>query len=145
MQNQRVATVIVGGILGFLFIVSTQAGPNMKPGLWEVTVKMEVPGMPMAIPPMTTQHCITKEDPVPRTQKPSEECEITDQSVSGDTVTWRVRCKSGGMTTVGTGNITYQGDSYRGSIQMQMSEGGRPPMNMTQTLSGKRIGDKCGQ
>jgi hypothetical protein len=31
------------------------AGPNMKPGLWEVTVKMEMLGMP----PRTSQRCIT--------------------------------------------------------------------------------------
>jgi len=63
--------------------------PNVKAGKWEVTTRMEMPGMQMNMPPMTHTQCITENDYVPQTSQPGEECKITKTRVSGDTVTWR--------------------------------------------------------
>jgi hypothetical protein len=49
----------------FMLLVAASAQsatPNMKEGLWEVTVKMDMPGMPGNMPAQTTQRCVTAKD-----------------------------------------------------------------------------------
>ena len=112
---------------------------NMKPGLWRTTIESESASMPFKIPPITTENCITKEDLVPPTKKPNEECTLDKPKISGDTVSWTVQCKTEGGDMKSKGEITYQGDRYRGSISTEI----RGPMNITmrQKLTGQRIGD----
>lgn len=123
------------------------AVPNMQEGKWENTIemKMEMPVMPFAMPPMTftTIQCLTKKDIVPDTAQKDQKCEIKDQKIIGDKVTWRVQCVDENGTLDGRGEITYSGNSYAGFIQMKSipKEKGAQPMNMSYKLKGLRIGD----
>jgi len=124
-------------LLAAISISFAGSGPNMKEGLWEITVKTEMPGMEM--PPMKHTQCLTKKDFVPQgPQQPGQECKITDVKVDGNTVTWSLECKSPGGEMKGTGKTTYSGNSFKGTMVMSM-----PPTNMkiTTHMSGKRIGD----
>jgi hypothetical protein len=112
--------------------------PNVKPGKWQVTTRMEMPGMQMNMPPMTHTQCITENDYVPQTSQPGEECKITKTRVSGDTVTWTMHCRGEGGEMNGTGKVTYRGDTFEGKISMSMSPSG---MSMTIYTNGRRIGD----
>ena len=112
------------------------ADTMMKPGLWEITTKTEMPGMPFQPPPMTVQHCYTaqdvKEQPVPK----DEQCKVTDLKTSGSKVSWKVECK-GEAAGKGEGQITYQGDSaYEGWTKMQ-TQG----MTVSMQYKAKRLGD----
>ncbi|RPJ77906.1 MAG: DUF3617 family protein, partial [Deltaproteobacteria bacterium] len=49
----------------FAMVSTSFAEPNLKEGKWEVTTTMEMPGMPMQLPPFTYTQCITKSDLVP--------------------------------------------------------------------------------
>jgi len=109
--------------------------PNVKPGKWQVTTRMEMPGMQMNMPPMTHIQCITEDDYVPQTSQPGEECKITQTRVSGDTVTWTMHCRGEGGDN---GKVTYRGDSFEGKISMSMAPSG---MSMTIHTNGRRIGD----
>ena len=112
--------------------------PNVKPGKWQVTTRMEMPGMQMNMPPMTHIQCITEDDYVPQTSQPGEECKITQTRVSGDTVTWTMHCRGEGGEMKGNGKVTYRGDSFEGKISMSMAPSG---MSMTIHTNGRRIGD----
>ena len=108
----------------------------MKEGLWEMTVTMEMPGMPFQPPPQTMRHCYTaeevKNEPVPR----DADCKITELKSSGSKVSWKLECQ-GEMAGKGEGEITYRGDSaYEGKSTMQ-TQG----MTMTSRYQGKRIGE----
>jgi hypothetical protein len=107
---------------------------------YEVTVKMEIKGMPMAMPARTTQLCVAKnardEAFVPRKDG---ECSITDSKKVGNTVTYRIQC-TGKESLVGDGQITYAGDSYTGRMHMTGTGGGQP-FDMTQTYTGRKIGE----
>ena len=108
----------------------------MQPGLWEVTSRMEMSGMSM--PPTTVQQCIRDASPesaVP--QMPN--CSITNRSASGSTVRWSTRCQQGGMTMTGNGEMTIQGATSEGALQMVLDEGGQR-QQMTQRFSGRRVG-----
>ena len=112
--------------------------PNIKPGKWQVTTKMEMPGMQMNMPAMTHTQCITENDYIPQTSQPGEECKITKTKVSGDTVTWTIHCRGQGGEMNGTGSVTYRGVSFEGKVTMSMAPSG---MSMTIYTNGRRIGE----
>jgi hypothetical protein len=108
----------------------------MKPGLWEITVDLEIPGMPFQPPAQTIRQCYTAEDvkgePVPA----DENCQITNYKSSGNKVTWQLEC-TGAMAGKGEGEIVFQGDSaYEGKATIQ-TQG----MAMTTQYTGKRLGE----
>lgn len=113
--------------------------PNVEPGLWEITTTTHMQGM--NIPPSTITQCITKDDLVPRPgSQPgqAQDCEITDVNVSGDTVTWRMRCTGQGGTVEGEGSITYQGDRFEGTSTIHIIDAG---MTMQSQMTGHRVGE----
>jgi hypothetical protein len=140
MNVVRRIPITLGSLLMTVYAMTCTAAPDVKPGLWETTVKMEMPGMPMAIPPTVHRHCVTEQDLVPKPERPGEECRIVDQAVSGNTVTWRVGCDTQDMKADGTGEIIYSGDTYRGRIVMHMQQAGMGAMTMNQSLEGRWVG-----
>lgn len=131
----------VPGVALLLGAGASYAAPDMKPGLWEVQVRTEMAGMPMQMPSVTTRQCIRKQDMVPQTNSSGQDCEVKDQSIQGNTVSWRIDCKSDQMQGSGTGKITYQGDTFKGRIDMTMQQQGSGTMHMSQHMQGKRVGD----
>lgn len=126
-------------ILFFTVSISfADSGPNMQEGEWEITTKVEMPGMPMNMPPMTHRQCLTKDDFVPQNSQPGNECKISNVEVSGDTVTWVMQCNGQGGETKGTGEITYSETSFKGVIKMVVVQA---DMQMTSKINGLRIGN----
>ncbi len=120
----------------FLFLSNIAEAQNMKEGLWQITMTMEMPGMPMQMPPQSYTHCLTKKDMVPQKEEPNQECRMVKRDIEGDTVTWVMECKTSEGTAVFNGKVTYKGDSFEGIIKMKQSG-----MEMTQNLKGKWIGE----
>jgi len=120
-----------------LFLNDMAQGQSMKEGLWEITMRMEMPGMSMKMPPQTNTHCLTKKDMVPQKAEPGQECKMIKSETKGDTVSWVMECKTKEGTVVFDGRVTYKGETFDGVIKMKQSG-----MDMTQNLSGKWIG-KC--
>ena len=58
MQRMKATTLFA--VMTMAVATAAQAAPNVRPGLWETTVTSNIPGMPMAPPPMTHQSCITR-------------------------------------------------------------------------------------
>ncbi len=122
--------------------VKVQAsGPHMQEGKWEITTKVEMPGMPADMPQQTFKHkeCLTEDNYVPQGAKAGGsggECEISDGSINGNTVSWTMQCNTGQGVMNGEGSITYNGDTFEGTIKSVMSG-----MEMTNHLQGRRIGD----
>ncbi len=110
---------------------------------WEVTSKMEMQGMPFAMPGTTTKVCVAKgAEKDPRQSAPNKDCEMSDIKFSGNKTSWKVRCNHDGEITDGTGEFTHSSDSYQGRMQMKSTSHGEL-MTMTMDLSGKRIGGSC--
>jgi hypothetical protein len=132
--------LVVASVVLFTAVSISFAGsvPNIQEGMWEITSKVEMPGMPMEMPPVTYTQCLTKEDLVPQSSQPGEECKITQTKVTGNTVTWTMQCKGQGGTMAGTGSVTYSGTSFEGTIKMTMPESN---MEITSHISGHRVGD----
>jgi hypothetical protein len=114
------------------------SGPNMQEGKWEVTTRMEMPGMSMSMPAVTSTQCLTKKDFVPQGSQQGQECKVTNTKVDGNTVTWTVKCSGQGGEMTGTGRMTYSGSSFKGTIEMTMTQSN---MKMISHMTGHRIGD----
>ena len=131
---------IVSAIL-FISISISSAGsvPNMQEGKWEITTKINIPAMGMDMPPRKHTQCLTKKDLIPQNPQSGQECKISETKAAGNTVTWTMQCSGGhGGPMKGSGEITYNGNSLKGKIEMK---GAQPNSGMISQISGKRIGD----
>jgi hypothetical protein len=139
MKTTRVIVLAVTVSL----VCATMASAEIKMGLWEMTTKMEMTGMPaqISIPATTARTCISKDDMVPKpaAQKKGQECKIKDQKVTGDTVTYSMECagKDGNVTQI-SGEMKYTGDTLEGSSTIKTQ--GRGAMEMSNKITGKYIG-----
>lgn len=95
-----------------------------KAGKWQMTMEMDMPGMPMKMPPMTFTHCVTKEQAenpesaIPKGQRESG-CTYSDVKIEGSKISWKMECPKQQMS--GTGEVTYSADSYTGKADMKMA------------------------
>jgi hypothetical protein len=128
----------------FLFIAVIFAASNkMKEGKWEITMDMNIPGMPFKMPSAIHTQCITKKDiednknTLPSAGK-NENCEVKNYKVNGNTVTWETVCKDG---TKGSGEITYKGDSYTGKMKMETIDKKGKKSTIDYKIKGQRKGD----
>ncbi len=124
-----------------VFAVNAIAAPGEY---WEVTTKMDMPGMPMAMPATTQKVCVAKGGANdPRHTSKDKDCEMSDVKVSGNKSSWTVKCNRRGEEWTGKGEQTTSGDSYKGSMQMSGKSRSGRDMNMNMSYSGKRVGGSC--
>ncbi|MCU7921547.1 MAG: DUF3617 domain-containing protein [Candidatus Thiodiazotropha sp. (ex Dulcina madagascariensis)] len=121
--------------LNALNSVATASEVNMNPGLWKWTAVMDMPGMPMQLPPTSYTTCITSADFVPKERTPGQSCETIDLKTAGDKVSWNITCTQQGGVTTSQGEITYHGDTAEGVIHIT-AQG----MQMTSRTTGERLG-----
>lgn len=133
-------TIVLGMAIMLVLtsLAQSDPGPNIREGEWKITVNFEMPEMPMQMPPITYTQCITKDNPVPETDKPNQTCETKNVTTKGDTITWTAECTNRGGKMRGKGTITYHKDTMTGTMSMNM-EG--QAMKMESKYTGQRIGD----
>lgn len=123
-------------LFAFPAVAKAETNPQ-KPGKWRHTMQIEMANMPIKMPPITFEHCVTEEDlkdpqkAVP--QDPKSECKIGDYKITGNTVSWTMDCPKQKMK--GEGKLTYTADSYTGTMHMTIGE-----QEMTTKYSGKYLG-----
>lgn len=131
----------------FLAFVSVSASAE-KGEYWEVTSKMEMPGMPFAMPARTSKVCLPKggEADPRRTQDKDTKCTFSEMNRSGSTVKYKGTCVNGRGDTVNMmGETSHDSNSFSSKMQMTGQDGGRrgETTNMAMTAAGKRIGGSC--
>jgi hypothetical protein len=123
-----------------LFSASAMSAPGEY---WEVTNKMEMEGMPFAMPGTTQKVCVPKggeNDPSKTTG--DNDCKMTDIKTSGNKTTWKARCDRDGEVMTGVGEQTTSAKGYEGKIQFSGRSQGED-VDMKMSYSGKRIGGSC--
>lgn len=130
----------IGGFAGTAYA----AAPQMKEGLWEIAVTMDMPDMPKGVPPQKVQQCITRKDlesPQNMARGPDvsgDRCETTDYRLQANTATWKISCKGENAMT-GTGSMTFTETGYQGTSRMTATRGGET-VNMTMSYTGRYVG-----
>jgi len=128
------AVIMIGSTL-------LHADVNMHEGLWKMTVQTQMSGLPMQIPPTSFTQCITKKDLIPKDQEGKKgKCKITQQNISGNTVSWVMECKED-ATMKAVGRITYHGNTFEGTTDISTVVPKMGTMKMKQQIKGKRIGE----
>jgi hypothetical protein len=144
------AVVLFAATLAVSASLSGQGAGPRRDGNWEVTIEMQMAGMPGGMPPMKTTQCITPQDAAdPKKAIPQgpqrgrggapDNCTISDYKTEGNKVTYAMKC-TGDPEMTGNGEFIYGTDSYTGTMNMNMNRGGTP-MAMTMKYTGKRLGD----
>jgi hypothetical protein len=137
----RTAAIFISSLV-FGTLPAVAAGPNMKEGLWEITITVNMStgtGLPHTI-----QQCFKRQDienlrGVPGPARIDRQCQVSNYKIRGNTASWKMACQ-GDMTTTGEGLITYKGTSYSGKTTMAVEYGGRT-QNMATNYAGKYIGN----
>ena len=142
-MTKRVCVAFFSAILALMVssALCFAAGINAQEGEWESTMEMKMEGLPFPIPPVTTKHCVTKENVVPKASEKDEKCKVKDQRIVGNKVTWSVECIDKDGKTESQGEITYSGNSYKGTMKTRMTDKGGQTMVSTGTMTGRRIGE----
>ncbi|OPY64332.1 MAG: hypothetical protein A4E63_03561 [Syntrophorhabdus sp. PtaU1.Bin050] len=136
--------VVFLAVVCVAWVMGCSKGPNLKDGLWEITTKVEMQGMPVpfAIPEQKVTQCITKKDAVPQKAEKNQDCKMVSSKVTGDTVAWTMECRTQeGAKTDSQGTVTYKGDTFEGVTNVTVTPPGQNTMKMTQSMSGRRIGE----
>lgn len=134
MKKLMVCGALLLAVAGSAFAASPQ-----KPGKWNVKMQMEIPGMPIKLPPVNLDVCLTEED-LADPQKavptdPKSKCNVGDYKVDGNKVTWTIDCPKEKLK--GEGEITYTDTSYTGWMKMKVAEGQEMITKYTGTWKGE--------
>ena len=149
-RSRVVAATLVAGLVASAALplpVDAAVPPiagNFREGLWEMTVRAEVPGT-KPMPPIVLKKCISAQeiqDLQAKASRPpgSDQCKVLDQRTQGSTTSWKLDC-TGRMKIVGDGSVTLTGDSYSMQSAMVMTSADGKSMQVKNELSGKRLGE----
>lgn len=113
------------------------AAETMREGYWELTTTMEMPGMPMKMPPTQIKQCFTKEDVQDQKTAIStnKDCTVTESNKIGNKVTWKMKC-TGQSAGDSSGVTEFNGDSFETTMKME-TQG--QAMNMN--IKARRLGN----
>jgi Protein of unknown function (DUF3617) len=82
---------LLSGMVLSGMVCATSAFAAGSDELWEMTTKMDMPGM--AMPAMMQTSCLSKGGAYQPQKSPQQKnCEMTDVKVSGNTTKWKMHC-----------------------------------------------------
>ncbi len=122
-------------------------GLNMRPGLWEMTMKVTMTGMPFAIPAQTKilKECLKKrqiEHPW-KSMQAQKDCKFTDVRITGHSASYKMKC-GGEETTRGKGVVIVDSPTrMHERTDMTMQADGRT-VTVHAEGSGRRLGSCSG-
>jgi hypothetical protein len=122
---------------------------EMKPGKYSYSIETFNPGMPIKMPALNFQHCVTAKDmeegrAFQAQRDAGVDCKYSDIKQSASRVQFKAVCNvKGGMTMKGDYDMQHSGDTITGNIRQEMSGGGMPPemSKSTTKMVMKRTGD----
>jgi hypothetical protein len=101
-------------------------------------------GAPFTPPPTELDQCVTPEqanDPKSMLKNQNKDCDPADVKIEGNKVTYKVTCHKNGGTQIGSGEIVYSGDSYTGTMTVEMDHPRMGHMKMVNHTTATRTGD----
>lgn len=136
----RTRLSLVAG-LACALIAPASAAPVVREGEWEFVMTMDVAGVAMELPEVRFRNCISAKDPVPMRPQRADECKRVRRTVSGNTISYTLRCTYGQNTVEDHGKVTFHGNRMQGKLRQVMKENGKVIGKTTATMTGERVGD----
>lgn len=133
MNTSRTARVF---LVFSCFITSlATAAPDVTPGLWKMSTRMEMPGLPMKMPAVSYKKCFSGKDVVPQTSDTKNNCKMGKSSIKGDTITWHMECDGQSGPATFDGKASFRGKTMKGVVNVNQSG-----QSMLQHISGQWVG-----
>lgn len=137
--------------LALFVLILASIGPagstSLKPGLYAIELRVELPNLGDALPPKTIERCIesahaatSKGFTVLMENNPLTACPASDETTDDDRLTFQIACP-GGNAAKATAVFDLASDRFEGRIKMNM---GGKNMTMSEVQRGRRIGDCSG-
>jgi hypothetical protein len=129
-------------ITALALAVPLAAAAQLRPGMYEYTIKMSMPGAPANMSAQTMQRCLAKKDlegnkAYQMPQGAGSDCQIKDMVESAGKFSYKMACtKPQKMDGTVQGSFTQTGMN----MDMTMTMDGMPGP-MTQSIIAKRLGD----
>lgn len=134
-------TLAAAALLLAFPLASTGASLDLNPGLWETTTTRTNPmtGSPVT---ETTTECLKEKSFDPREMmKDAQGCELVDENLSGDTLTFAMACNmEGGAKGDIKGRFQTDGQTGNGEMVINMAMG-QMNLSMDMNWTAKRLGD----
>ena len=126
---------------------------TVKPGQWEFTSQMEMPGMPkpppgVQLPPNVQMQqggmkssyktCVDSERAVP--SDPRGQCKIEHVQRNGATISWTGTCATAQGTVRSEGVAHYSGDTMEANLTTQVPGANGQAMKTMQHITGHYLG-----
>jgi hypothetical protein len=117
------------------------AGPDIREGLWEVSVQAEAGGQPLTAAPMVVRQCINNQSvqDLMAQMGGAGACQMSDFQQTGNHARWNIAC-SGAMEVSGTGETEITGDQFTGRMNLVVTMSGQS-LPMVQSFQAKRVGE----
>jgi hypothetical protein len=130
--------------LGIILLLPAHAlaAGGMQPGLWELSLTVDINGRAESIP--AVRECISQTDiesgnrTLPR---PDGNCTLSNVERSSDRATYELACTKDTLATKGKADIRFGGDRYDGKVDLTVTEKGGASVPFVMTIAAKRIGD----
>lgn len=130
--------------LGIILLLPAHAlaAGGMQPGLWELSLTVDVNGRAETIP--AARECVSQADidsgnrTLPR---PDGNCTLSKVERSADRATYELACIKDTFTTQGKADIRFGGDRYDGKVDLTVTEKGGASAPFVMTIAAKRIGE----
>jgi hypothetical protein len=123
---------------------SADAAVRLRPGLYEVAVRLDLPNIAAAAVSKVAMICLPTEDRAGNhglvalsDNNPLARCPVVNVRQEGDTLTFDIVCP-GGNAAIASAKYLLTADTFAGRISMKL---GGKNMTMTETQSGRRTGD----
>ncbi|MBD3667641.1 MAG: DUF3617 family protein [Kangiella sp.] len=130
--------LLIGSLL--LPALTLAKGLEVEPGLWETTMTRTDPFSGQETTD-TQKECIKERyfDPEELT-KDMQGCQLTENTLSGNKLTFGMRCEDAGMNSSIDGEYEVNGDEGKGKMELALSGMGQE-MTMSMHWKSKRLGD----
>jgi hypothetical protein len=116
------------------------AGPDIREGLWEVSLEAEMGGQPMTAAPMVVRQCISNQSIQALMAQigGAGACQISDFQQSGNRARWNLSC-SGEPQVSGTGETEIAADQFIGRMNLVVTMSGQS-LPLVQNFRAQRVG-----
>lgn len=117
------------------------AQSDLQAGLWEVSITMSVAGQPATAQPLVMRQCISQQSAQDLLAQLNGmgACSTGDLQQDGGRASWSLTC-TGQVELDATGEATFAGDSFNGSMAGQIGMG-EQKLPFAQDFSARRVGE----
>jgi len=136
IRLNRHASCAASALVFVVLAVPTPALAQGTDDLWEITSRMDLPGMALSVPAQVVKLCVAKngkdDEYIPR----KADCKIVDSKRTGNKFTYKMACGGTEPATM-EGEVLWGTGAYEGKMRMTTTKTNE---SMQMTYSGQRVG-----